>query len=370
VVGVDTARGGIWRYWRLFDPTVPPEAQVSLGEGDTPAVELPGLAGAIGLDRLVLKREDLNPTGSHKDRGVAYQVSALRRLRPDLTWLVVSSSGNAAIAAAAYARATGLHLAAFIARDTDPSKRAALVALDACVFATDRAITLAQALADARGWPNLRPSVDPLAVEGFQTIAWELAERVAPVEALFTFAASGASLVGIGRAFERAAAVTAHPWRASLHVVQGTGAHPIVGDLDRRDVPDARGRVGAMGARKTRRLGEARRLIAASRGSGWVVTDDEADAAARLLADHGIDTSLEGAASLSAAARAARAGAVRSAVVVLTGRARRARAVAGSGADAGWHEVTDLAGVLDVLDAFDEAGRSAASDTAIATRSS
>lgn len=298
---------------------VPPAARLTLGEGGTPAVEAPEIAAAVGLARLVLKREDANPTGSHKARGLAFQVSALRAERPDLAWLTISSSGNAAIAAAAYARAGGLKLAAFVAPDTPADKLCRLDQLGARVFRSNHALSLAQALAEQRGIPNLRPSTDPLAVEGFQSIGWEIAEVVTPVDALFTFVSSGTSFVAIGRAFARADEVTSRPWQPQLHAVQGTGAHPIAGEFDPRELPDTRGRLGDRGARKTRRVGEAKRRIRATGGSGWVITDAEADAAAGVLMNHDIDTSLEGAASLAAARRAAAGGAVRSAVVVLTG---------------------------------------------------
>jgi hypothetical protein len=64
------------------------------------------------------------------------------------------------------------------------------------------------------------------------------------------------------------------------------------------------------------------RLVRSSGGAGWVMTDEEAFAASRLLARHGVPTSLEGAAALAAAGRAAAEAGLRSAVVVLTGAHR------------------------------------------------
>lgn len=348
---VDRARYDIWRYAALYAPPVPPGAWLSLGEGWTPAVEVPGLAGALGLERLVLKREDLNPTGSHKDRGLAFQMAVVRAELPEWSWVTISSSGNAAIAAAAYAALARLRLAAFISPATSPGKMAQLVQLGACVFVTPQALSMAEALAVTRRIPNLRPSTHAHAVEGFQSIAWEIAETVAPVDALFTFASSATSFVALGRAFQRAAEVTGQPWAPALHAVQGTGAQPIAEVFDRRHLPSVRGRLGALGTRKTRRAGEAKRWILASGGSGWVMTDVEADAASALLYAHGIDTSLEGAASLAAAYRAARAGVVRSAVVVLTGRQRDvAESPSPDNAAERVHHVFDLRQVESVLD--------------------
>jgi threonine synthase len=79
---------------------------VSLGEGDTPCLELPGLARDIGLRQLSAKFEGMNPTGSHKDRMSAQGIS--RALDVGARTVVLASSGNAAVSAAAYCAAAGL----------------------------------------------------------------------------------------------------------------------------------------------------------------------------------------------------------------------------------------------------------------------
>ena len=352
-------RFDLWRYATYYAPRLPESAWLSLGEGWTPALELPQLAARMGLQRLVLKREDLSPTGSHKARGLAFQVAALRWSRPELGWILISSSGNAAIAAAAYGRLAGLGVAAFVSPETAPGKLARLLRAGATVLASPSALTDAVALSAARDIPNLRPSTDPLAVEGFQSIAWELLEAVEPVEAIFSFASSGTSFVAMGRAFERGAEVTGARWRPAMHAVQGAGQSPIVGELDPRSAPAGRSRVGALGARKTRRLGEARRLIQSSGGWGWVVTDAEADAALAELAALGIETSLEGGAALAAAGRAARERGLRSAAVILSGQRVPRAADLMLEARAAIHLVAGPEEAAVVLDALPPPGRPA-----------
>lgn len=363
---MDAARYDLWRYAALLEPRVPPQARITLGEGWTPAVDMPELAAALGLERLALKREDLNPGGSHKARGLCYQVAWETARDPAQRWLTISSSGNAAIAAAAYAARAGLRLAAFLSPDTPAQKLSLLERLGAAVFLSPRATSLAEALANDRGIANLRPSTHPQGATGFQTMGWEILETLAPVESVFVFASSAGGLVGLGRAFDRGGEVSARPWQPALQVVQGCGAHPIAGPMDPRPPPAPEGRVGALGARKTRRLGEATRLVRASGGRGWVIADDEAFAAARLLAEHGVLTSLEGAAALAAAGRAARERGCLSALVVLTGAHRgpsddppAAATAAGRG-----RAVADLAEVLAVLDAWPEVPPSGTFDPA------
>jgi threonine synthase len=365
---VDAARFDLWRYASLLEPEVPPAHRLSLGEGWTPALASPALAARLGLERLVLKREDLNPLGSHKARGTCFQVARERSRQAPGSWLVLSSSGNAALAAAAYTAAAGLRLAAFLAPATPPAKVRDIARLGATVFLATGPLGLAEALADERGLANLRPSTHPDGVTGYQTLGWELLETVPALEALFMFASSGSGLVGVARAFERADEVTAEPWRPRLQVVQGCGVHPLAGPLDPRPPPEPGGRLGARGARKTRRLGELLRAVRASGGAGWVISDAEAEAAAALLAEHGILTSLEGSAALAAAARAAREAGIRTAGVVLTGSHHGATetvpqadlAKAAASAQGSVHAVESLSEVLAVLEAG-EAGVGAAS---------
>jgi threonine synthase len=79
---------------------------VSLGEGETPCMELPRLAANLGVARLSVKHEGMNPTGSHKDRMSSQAVS--RALEAGAQSVVLASSGNAAVSAAAYCAAAGL----------------------------------------------------------------------------------------------------------------------------------------------------------------------------------------------------------------------------------------------------------------------
>lgn len=329
---------GIWRFAERFERAVPVRARISLGEGDTPCQEHVALAREVGLERLWLKREDLNPTGSHKDRGAAFQVSA--RVADMLAsghaggTLVISSSGNAAVAAAAYVARTPFHLVAFVAPGTPDARVARILEAGADVIVSEQAISLCDAYARSHALANLRPSTDPLAVFGFMSLGWELLEAGTSADSVFAFASSGTSLVAIGRAVEEGLDGSSKggrtgAWPFGLHVVQGTYAHPIAGRFDPRPVPagegagDGEGKTGAHGARKTRRLGEAVRLVTRSGGSGWIVTDDEAEDGRRRLSAAGIDVSIESGAALAAAQRAAAEGRVKRAIVVLTGASRR-----------------------------------------------
>src|SRR4029079_12319990 len=82
------------------------EAPVSLGEGFTPLIELPQLAGEVGVRRLWVKDEAVNPTASFKARGLSAAVT--RAKAHHVPGLVVPTAGNAGAALAAYGAAAGV----------------------------------------------------------------------------------------------------------------------------------------------------------------------------------------------------------------------------------------------------------------------
>jgi threonine synthase len=72
-------RHDLWR-WRDVLPIGPDEEALTLGEGGTPLLRSRRIGPAIGLDRLLLKDETQNPTGSFKARGMAVAVHRARAL--------------------------------------------------------------------------------------------------------------------------------------------------------------------------------------------------------------------------------------------------------------------------------------------------
>src|SRR5918999_1025405 len=69
----------LWRYRELL-PLQNDAHLVSLGEGFTPLLDARTLAREFGLQRLWIKDEGQNPTGSFKDRGLSLAVSRCKEL--------------------------------------------------------------------------------------------------------------------------------------------------------------------------------------------------------------------------------------------------------------------------------------------------
>ncbi len=105
----------------------------------TPLTEAPGIREILrGQGRIWIKDETDNITGSHKGRhlmGTLLYLEVLRLLRQktDKRVLAIYSCGNAALAAAAVARAGSYELHAFVPRDMNPAIQQMLVDRDAAV---------------------------------------------------------------------------------------------------------------------------------------------------------------------------------------------------------------------------------------------
>ncbi|MDO8252342.1 MAG: pyridoxal-phosphate dependent enzyme [Rhodoferax sp.] len=109
--------GYMWGAW------LPYMDGISLGEGNTPCLDLSRLARELGIRQLTAKHEGMNPTGSHKDRMSAQGIS--RALDVGAQTVVLASSGNAAVSAAAYCAVAGLRCEVATYRDMpEPYARA------------------------------------------------------------------------------------------------------------------------------------------------------------------------------------------------------------------------------------------------------
>src|SRR5258707_6127554 len=102
----------LWRYREVLPPGDP----VTLGEGMTPLVHALRLGASMGLQRLYVKDEGLNPTGSFKARGMTAAVTRAKQLGAKV--FAAPTAGNAGGALAAYAAAAGIPAVIVVPADT------------------------------------------------------------------------------------------------------------------------------------------------------------------------------------------------------------------------------------------------------------
>jgi threonine synthase len=173
-----------------FGDRLPYSSFLSLGEGDTPVARLPRLAGELGLDAVDIKLEGANPTGSHKDRMSAQFIA--RAVAKQAPVVAAASSGNAGASLAAYAAAAGLACAIVTTAKISPNWRRAIKMTGAELHFVEDPLErwrFIREKSQSAGWFSAtnvsRPptSSEPFGVEGYKTLAYELAENPQTMDA-------------------------------------------------------------------------------------------------------------------------------------------------------------------------------------------
>ncbi len=127
---------------------------VTLGEGMTPLLCLASLEQANGFERLYVKEEGLNPTGSFKARGLSAAVSKAQEL--GVKSVAIPSAGNAAGALAAYGAAAGMQTYVFMPEDAPEINKVECAICGAHVYLVKGLISdagkIVKTLGPGRGW--------------------------------------------------------------------------------------------------------------------------------------------------------------------------------------------------------------------------
>jgi threonine synthase len=98
---------GLIERYRERLPVTPGARVISLGEGNTPLIQLQNIPRALGSDvDIYVKFEGLNPTGSFKDRGMTMAVT--KAVEAGARAIICASTGNTSASAAAYAARAGI----------------------------------------------------------------------------------------------------------------------------------------------------------------------------------------------------------------------------------------------------------------------
>jgi threonine synthase len=200
----------LWR-WDAFLPATAADA-VTLGEGDTPLVAVPGL----GLGDVWIKDESRNPTWSFKDRLASSAVTMARAV--DAKLIASSSSGNAGASAAAYAAKAGLPCIVFTFKGAAGPLLTQMRAYGAMVLMVehkDDRWRLQSAGVKQLGWYSTSPffgpvvGSNPYGMEGYKTIAYEIAEAFGwkPPDWCVLPVCYGDALHGMWKGFEELKAI-------------------------------------------------------------------------------------------------------------------------------------------------------------------
>ncbi|WP_121820834.1 threonine synthase [Halostella salina] len=321
---------GVWRY----SAALPFAEGVTLPEGSTPLHEVPRLEDEVGVDRLRVKHEGMNPTGSFKDRGMTVGVRVAQELGVDR--LACASTGNTSAALAAYGARAGLETLVLLPAGKVAAGKVAQASLhDARILEVDgnfdACLDIVQDLA-ARGEAYLLNSLNPFRLEGQKTIGLEILEEFRDDESRFPDrivlpvgnAGNTAALYKCFRELVQAGAM-AEDEVPKLTGVQAEGAAPMVeavehgwDDTERWDEVETRATAIRIG--NPVNAPKALPGIRETGGTAVAVSDEAITEAQRDLAAEGVGVEPASAASVAGLRKLREAGVVGDdeAVVCLT----------------------------------------------------
>jgi threonine synthase len=266
----------------------------------------------LGLSRVFVKDESLNPTNSFKARGLSAAVTRAAELGARV--LSVPSAGNAANAMAAYAAAAGLPAKVFMPRDVKVPFIRECELYGADVTLVDGLITDAGRIAAETGkplgWYDMSTLKEPYRIEGKKTMAYELGEQLdwrMPDWIIYP-TGGGTGMVGMWKAFDELERIgwMAGGKRPRMVSVQAEHCAPIVKAFEEgaeRSEPWVNARTIADGLRVPKAVGDflVLRAVRESGGTALAVTDAEMISAMRELGSReGISAAPEGGAALQA----------------------------------------------------------------------
>ena len=259
------------------------------------------------IDQIYFKREDQNITGSIKFRGLLRQINEASVLGH--TTFTVSSSGNAAIAAAHICHDNDYKLTVFVSKNIDKNKLKQLQTYHCTVVVHISPLEASLEFADQNGAYHLRQATDPFATLGYRDIAHELVEQVIssiPLDeqntvAVFFPVSSGTTVVGMYEGFVSEMEDENIQSIPQLHIVQSAAIHPIAQQFDSDFRRKAKSIVDSIvPPLNPPRKASVQNIINKTNGTGWICNDDTVRERHKWLRENDIETSYEGALALAA----------------------------------------------------------------------
>ncbi|MGC9345325.1 MAG: pyridoxal-phosphate dependent enzyme [Candidatus Bathyarchaeales archaeon] len=187
----------VWRYARFF-PYVKGTEVITLGEGWTPLVN---------SGNVYFKLENLNPTGSFKDRGSTVLISTLHKLvKKAGGYISEDSSGNAGASIAAYSARAGLKAKIYVPETVSGPKfnQIQFYGAEVVKVSGDRSKVAGEAQKTEKGKFYVGHVLHPLFRDGIRSLAYEMAEQFGwhVPERVYLPVSAGTLLLGVINGFE------------------------------------------------------------------------------------------------------------------------------------------------------------------------
>ena len=309
---------GVWRYRELILP-IPPSMIVSRPEGNTSlypvGIENCGdgrdghqrIGQFAGVDRLFLKHEGENPSGSFKDRGMTVGVSLAKA--NGARAVACASTGNTSASLASYAAQVDLPCFVFLpAGNVAAGKLAQTLAYGATTLQIDGdfddAMRLVEQACNELG-VYLLNSLNPYRIEGQKAIGFELLQQLdwqAP-DWLVLPAGNLGNTSAIGKAFLQAYQLGLIGYLPRIASIQAAGANPFyrgfMSAFASRESVQAQTLATAIKIGDPVSYTRARRVIEQTNGVVEEVSDEEILAAKAVIDRAGIGCEPASAATLA-----------------------------------------------------------------------
>lgn len=255
----------------------------------TPLESYPKLAAALGVKTILFKRDDLHMYGSHKGRSIPFMI--------DFYWnegkrkFAISSSGNAALAAALYAQKKNserptwpLSLQIFVGKKINLKKLEMLhEVIDdprITIEQVDRPLQRLFEMSKDHEIQVLRQSTDDGALLGYDSLGDELNE--VEYGAVFIPTSSGTTAQALFEFFSRYDKTP-----PQIHIVQTDAVHPMIDEPNhvvnlQQDESLANAIVDTVAYRKDR----VQQSVKKSGGDGWIATNSDIENAVRMVREN------------------------------------------------------------------------------------
>ena len=216
----------VWKYRPLLPVKTDP---VTLKEGGTPLYRAERLEKEVGVRRVYVKHEGLNPSGSFKDRGMTVGVTKAIELGRNA--VACASTGNTSASMAMYAAKAGLRAYVLL-----PAGKVALGKVAQALMHGAKVIGIDGNFDDAlrivkevcsREPVYLLNSINPFRPEGQKTIAYEIADEIGVPDRIVVPVGNAGNISAIYKGFKELKALGLTDSMPKMTGIQAEGAAPI-----------------------------------------------------------------------------------------------------------------------------------------------
>ncbi|MFH0913886.1 MAG: threonine synthase [Chloroflexota bacterium] len=312
---------GPFTMWRYRDLLPVEGKEIDLGTGFTPLVKADNLGKRLGLERLYIKNDCLNPTYSFKDRVVSVAITKAREF--GFGTVACASTGNLAASVAAHAAKANMKAIVFVPSNMEKGKLVSISIYNPLLVTVegsyDDVNRLCAELVQKYPWGFININLRPYYGEGSKTLGYEVAEQLgwqAP-DCCIAPAASGLLFTRIWKGLEELAMLGLIPsLNTHMYVAQASGSSPIVNAIEKGSIhihpvkPNTIAKSIAVGNPADGFY--ALRVARQSGGGAGAVSDEEIIAGMKLLAEtEGIFAEAVGGVVISTLQKLAASGAIK-----------------------------------------------------------